>query len=129
MKRKKKQNSQSEISDEQIDQIFCRYEEKAQEDKRTQNKKRANIFLFSVILFVIVIIIGTIGYVYLFGLSWIDAFYNASLVLTAIGVEVDPQTVGQKLFIIVYSLISVLLLLSIANSVADRIFAVVEDTS
>ncbi|CAH6419284.1 Hypothetical protein HVR_LOCUS485 [uncultured virus] len=58
------------------------------------NKKRAVIFITMIILFIIVIILGTLGYVYIFGSTWIDAFYN--VILTAISVEVEPQTMVRN---------------------------------
>lgn len=94
------------------------------EKEQHEKEKRRNIIIFvvTIIAFIITILFGTIGYVFLFGLPWIDAFYNAALVLTAINIDVQPMTVGQKLFIIIYAFVSVILLLSLANTAMQRIF-------
>jgi phosphoglycerol transferase MdoB-like AlkP superfamily enzyme len=52
------------------------------------------------------ILLGTIGYVFLFKLG--------SLVLTAINIYIEPRTTGQNFFFI-YAFVSVILLLSLAN--------------
>jgi hypothetical protein len=87
-----------------------------------ERKRDIAVLIFSLIAFIITVIVGTIIYIYLFNLSWIDALYNAALIVTAISVEVNPMTTGQKLFIIIYSLIAVILLISIATDAIRRIF-------
>jgi hypothetical protein len=101
-------------------QCICLNKEKEQHQK--ERRRGITIFVVTIIAFIITIMIGTIVYVFLFGLPWIDAFYNAAVVLTAINVDINPLTVGQKLFIIVYAFVSVVLLLSLANAVMERIF-------
>ncbi len=97
--------------------------------KQNEMRRLILLFIFSIIIFLTIILVGTIGYIYLFDLTWIDAFYNASLVLTAISVEVNPETIEQKLFIIIYSLISVILFLSIASGVINKLFDAFIDTN
>lgn len=80
------------------------------------------LFIFTLILFLILILLGTVGYVYLFELNCLDAFYNASLILTTISLEVTPITDGQKVFIIIYSMVSVILFLSIVSGAINKIF-------
>src|SRR5437763_1901807 len=67
-------------------------------------------------------VLHIIGYMFLFNLSFLDAFYHATLIITAISIDIDVVTVGQKLFIIVYALVSVIILLSIANSLIQNLF-------
>lgn len=91
-------------------------------NKIKKKQKDVNIILFSLILFIIVLLLGTLGYFYLFGLSWLDSFYSATLILTAITIEFEAMTKGQKIFILIYALIAVVIFLSVANSTMNRIF-------
>ena len=59
--------------------------------------------------------IGMIGYRRLFALSWIDAFVNASMILSGMGPLAVPQTDGAKLFAGAYALFSGLAVLAIAG--------------
>lgn len=69
-------------------------------------------FLFSIILIVFSLSIGTIGYHYYANISWVDAFYNASLILTGMGpVDLMP-TDNAKLFASFYALFSGIAFLS-----------------
>lgn len=92
--------------------------------KETENK--INVLRLSIVLFVIILIIGTIGYRYLFSLNWLDAFYNATLVLTAIGVEDKPETSVQKIFVALYSLIAVIIFISLASRAVSDIADIFE---
>jgi hypothetical protein len=57
--------------------------------------------------------IGMIGYHCLEKLSWIDAFLNASMILSGMGPVATLQTTGGKLFAGFYALFSGLALISI----------------
>ena len=59
--------------------------------------------------------IGMVGYRRLFGLSWIDAFVNASMILSGMGPLAAPSTPGAKLFAGFYALYSGLAVLAIAG--------------
>ncbi len=52
---------------------------------------------------------------------WIDTFYKAVLFLTIINVDVEPITIGKKIFLIIYALVSVVLI-SLANMAIQRPF-------
>lgn len=64
-------------------------------------------YLLAAVLFLIFsLFIGTVGYKYFFHLSWIDGFYNASLILTGMGpVDVPPGNVA-KIFASLYAVYS-----------------------
>ena len=68
-------------------------------------------------LVVISLAIGMIGYHHEMGLAWIDAFVNASMILSGMGPLTEPQTFGAKLFAGVYALFSGLAVLAIAGVV------------
>lgn len=90
---------------------------------RLEKKHKRTVTVIIVILtaLIIALFLGTVGYVIIFGLSWIDALYNATLILSALDVHEEPMSTGQKLFIIIYALIAVILLLSFANAATQRL--------
>jgi hypothetical protein len=69
--------------------------------------------LFSSLLIVFSLAIGTIGYHYYGNISWIDGFYNASLILTGMGPVNEMHTTTAKLFASLYALFSGIAFLSI----------------
>jgi len=91
-----------------------------------KDKKKKEKYIYSLliifVIFIAVIIVGAIIFKYLFDIPWIDAFYAATLILTGIDIEVNVTTVGQKIFIIIYALLTVLLLLSMANVAVQYLF-------
>lgn len=110
-----------------LDLILCKTKEYEKKQNNKKNKIREHIFFYFIIIFICIIICGTLGYMILFGLSWIDAFYNASLILSAISIEVKAESTIQKIFISTYSLFSVLILLSVANAVTEKLLSIFED--
>jgi hypothetical protein len=66
-------------------------------------------------LIVISLAAGMLGYHVLEGLSWIDSFLNASMILSGMGPLWDPRSNGGKLFAGVYALYSGLAVLIIAG--------------
>ena len=66
-------------------------------------------FLFTVIFISLSLVGGTLGYMYFAGLTPVDAFLNASMILSGMGPVVDdPASVptGGKLFASFYALYS-----------------------
>ena len=57
-------------------------------------------------LVIVSLAIGMIGYRSFMGMSWIDAFVNASMILSGMGPLADPQTSGAKLFAGLYALLA-----------------------
>ncbi len=60
---------------------------------------------------------GMAGYVYFEGLSWLDAFLNASMLLGGMGPVESPQTPGGKLFAGLYALYAGLVFLVVGGVV------------
>lgn len=91
-----------------------------------QNTHRKKKYLCSIIiviiLYILLIVIGTIIFKYLFDITWLNAIYAAALVFCGIDLEVIVITDGQKIFIIIYAIISVILLLSMANLAVEYFF-------
>ena len=50
--------------------------------------------------------IGVLGYHVFAGLGWVDAFLNASMILTGMGPVAPLQTTGAKIFASLYALFS-----------------------
>ncbi|OLY94857.1 hypothetical protein BUE76_14425 [Cnuella takakiae] len=52
------------------------------------------------------IIIGVLGYHYLAGSSWIDAFHNSSMLLSGMGPVITIESYSGKIFSSLYALFS-----------------------
>jgi hypothetical protein len=81
-------------------------------DTHQHLKNRELLLLLSVLLFTI-IVIGTIGYHHICKLNHVDAFYNSCLTVTTLGIQFQPKNNLEKIWISIYSLISVILFLSV----------------
>jgi hypothetical protein len=60
------------------------------------------------------LVLGGAGYHWLAGLGWLDAFLNASMILTGMGPIAPLATPASKLFAIAYTLYSALAFLTVA---------------
>ena len=60
--------------------------------------------LWAVVLLLVSLAAGMVGYATLEGLPWIDAFLNAAMLLGGMGPVNPPQSVGGKLFAGLYAL-------------------------
>ena len=73
--------------------------------------------LFALALIAAAVGIGTIGYHALNGLGWIDAFLNASMILSGMGPVDRMESDAAKLFAALYALFSGLVFIGIAGLV------------
>lgn len=71
------------------------------------------VFIISILLLVISLTIGIIGYKFLCGLTWVDSFLNASMILTGMGPVDEPENDAGKMFAGVYALYSGIVFLSL----------------
>ena len=69
--------------------------------------------LFSSLLILISVGIGTLGYEYFGKLTWLDSFYMSCMILTGMGPVMDMTTKEAKLFSSFYALYSGVAFLSI----------------
>ena len=69
--------------------------------------------LFALMLIIISVMIGTVGYHILGRISWLDSFYMACMILTGMGPVTDMETNAAKLFSSFYALYSGVAFLSI----------------
>ena len=71
--------------------------------------------LFAALILLAVVGIGTAGYTWIAGLSWLDAFLNASMILSGMGPVDRMTTDGAKLFAALYALFSGLVFIGVAG--------------
>jgi hypothetical protein len=69
-------------------------------------------------LVVVALLAGMEGYHRLVGLSWIDSFLNASMILAGMGPMAAPTTDAGKIFAGTYALFSGIAVLAIAGVIA-----------
>jgi membrane protein YdbS with pleckstrin-like domain len=62
--------------------------------------------VFALLIMLICLMIGIIGYHYTAGIPWIDAMHNASMILSGMGPVVEIKTVPGKWFSSAYALFS-----------------------
>ncbi len=67
------------------------------------------------LLVLVSLAVGMIGYHALEGLGWLDSFLNASMILSGMGPLWSPRSDGGKLFAGIYALYSGLAVLAIAG--------------
>jgi len=69
-------------------------------------KRLAVSFLMAMAIVVVSLAIGMMGYHHFEPLTWIDAFVNASMILSGMGPVSQLQTEGGKIFAGIYALYS-----------------------
>jgi hypothetical protein len=62
--------------------------------------------IIALIIMLICIVIGVIGYHYLADASWIDSIHNAAMILSGMGPVIEIQSTGGKIFSSCYALFS-----------------------
>jgi hypothetical protein len=62
--------------------------------------------------------IGMLGYHYIVGLSWVDAYENAAMILSGMGPIASPSSFAGKVFSGSYALFSGIAVLAIAGVIA-----------
>jgi hypothetical protein len=62
--------------------------------------------LISLSILLVCLIIGIAGYHYTAGVSWLDAFHNASMILSGMGPVIEIESSGGKWFSSIYALFS-----------------------
>ena len=75
-------------------------------------KRQALFFFYAMILLTFSLGLGMIGYRHYTGMAWIDAFYNASMILTGMGPIDQMPTPAAKIFAGGYALFSGVIFLS-----------------
>lgn len=85
-------------------------------------KRLGKHILLALFLIVLSLCMGMLGYRFLLNLSWIDAFLNASMILSGMG-QISPiETTAGKLFAGFYAIYSGLLFIALIGIIASPIF-------
>jgi len=85
-------------------------------------RRVAVAFLLVLAIALVALFVGMLGYHYIAGLAWIDAEFNAALILTGMG-PVDPMpSAAAKLFASAYALFSGIVFLTSAGIVLAPVF-------
>lgn len=69
-------------------------------------KRLGKNLLFMGVIILFSLLIGVLGYHYLAEASWIDAFHNASMILSGMGPVINIETNTGKIFSSLYALFS-----------------------
>ncbi len=70
------------------------------------------------VLIVVSLAVGMLGYHSLVGLSWIDAYENAAMILAGMGPMAAPASTAGKIFAGTYALYSGIAVLAVAGVIA-----------
>ena len=70
------------------------------------------------VLVLVALLAGMVGYHQLFRLSWVDAYVNAAMILSGMGPMAAPDTDAGKIFAGTYALFSGIAVLAIAGVIA-----------
>jgi hypothetical protein len=70
------------------------------------------------VFIVVALVAGMIGYHRLVGLSWVDSYENAAMILSGMGPLNSPATMAGKIFAGSYALFSGIAVLAIAGVIA-----------
>jgi hypothetical protein len=78
--------------------------------------------LLGLVLIMVSLVIGMMGYHHYENMSWIDAFVNAAMILSGMGPLAPLNTYGGKLFAGIYAIYSGIALISIAGIIFAPVF-------
>ena len=81
-------------------------------------RRQLRSLAIGLVLVLIALLAGMLGYHRLVALSWIDSFLNASMILAGMGPMAAPVTDAGKIFAGVYALFSGIAVLAIAGVIA-----------
>ena len=80
-------------------------------------------FYSLLVLIGIALVVGTVFYSQVEGLSWVDSFYFSAVTLTTVGYgDIVPQTDVGKVFAVIYMFFGLAIVLTLFKIVADHAF-------
>jgi hypothetical protein len=93
------------------------YEHKKQPiaSKATFYQRIAKNIIIALLVLAFCLLIGIFGYHFIADIPWIDAFHNASMILSGMGPVVEIKNEGGKIFSSIYALFSGVVFLSIVG--------------
>ena len=81
-------------------------------------RRQLRSLAIGLVLILLALYVGMLGYHSFVGLSWIDAYENAAMILSGMGPVASPATFAGKLFAGTYALFSGIAVLAIAGVIA-----------
>ncbi len=81
-------------------------------------RRQLRSIAIGLVFIVVALVAGMIGYHELVGLSWVDSYENAAMILSGMGPLSSPATTAGKIFAGSYALFSGIAVLAIAGVIA-----------
>lgn len=75
------------------------------------------LLIFMTLIIILVLTVGAIGYKILFDLSILDSYYYSVLTATSINAYPAIKTKGQKIFVGIYAMLSIILFVALISSI------------
>jgi hypothetical protein len=75
-------------------------------DLKSYRKRQFTFFTYAIVLILVSLFLGMLGYKYIADLDWVSSFYNASMILTGMGPAAELHSDGAKIFAGCYSIFS-----------------------
>jgi hypothetical protein len=97
---------------------------KSKDEPRRKQNGNAVKYELILALFFVTLVIGVLGYKVFVGLPWIDAFFNASMVLSGAGLVAPITNTEAKIFVSIYAIFSGLFVIVILAFIIDELIHV-----
>jgi voltage-gated potassium channel len=78
-------------------------------------------FSYAVLAFLLVLVVGTVGFEAMLGEGWVSSFYRAVVTTTLTGLDTKPEGADAEIFSVLLLVSGVAIFLYIAGSIADGI--------
>ena len=78
-------------------------------------------FVYAVLAFVVVLVVGTVGFESMLGEGWTSSFYRAVVTTTLTGLDTKPEGADAEIFSVLLLMSGVAIFLYLAGSIADGI--------
>jgi hypothetical protein len=96
-----------ESKEDTLNKLFNFENKRSPLSSRAKYRKRILAYsLYGVVFIFFSLFLGALGYKIILGVSWVDAFYNASMILTGMGPAIELKNDTSKIFVTIYSIYS-----------------------
>lgn len=104
--------------------IFESFERKYDEIlPRRKFARRILIFsLLAIVLEIVTILIGSIGFHIIEGMNWLDSSLNAAMIVSGNGPPYEAQSQAGKVFQIIYSIFGVVMFVMVISAILVPVF-------
>ena len=90
--------------------------------KKKGHFRLKRFILIIIILFLLGLTIGVLGYKYFFDMTWTDALFNATISMSTLGIAPNEKTAGEKIFTGFYAILSGVFFISLVSAVIQYVF-------